>query len=230
MNLIRLRWLLGIFSILLLLSFAFAEGTRTWEQSKFEELIKGTTKGVAIRSTGGLELAPAFTALSTTPSTYIWSIASDSEGNLYAAAGSPARVYRITPDGKSAVIFEPQELQVQALVVDKSGVIYAATNPDGRVYKIEHHGGTADKGSRDKKSTKAATESPGTSSVYFEPGTKYIWDLVLDDGGNLYVATGDHGQIFRVTPKGEHSVFFQSDEAHIRVMAFDGKGNLIAGS
>jgi hypothetical protein len=228
--LIRRRWLLVIFPVFLVLSFVFGEGTRTWEQSKFEELIKGTTKGVAIRSTGGLELAPAFTALSTTPSTYIWSIAADREGNLYAAAGSPARVYRISPDGKSAVIFEPQELQVQALVVDKIGVIYAATNPDGRIYKIEHHGASADKGSRDKKSAKAAAESPWSSSVYFEPGTKYIWDLVLDDGGNLYVATGDHGEIFRVTPKGEHSVFFKSDEAHIRVMAFDSKGNLIAGS
>src|SRR5579863_1528812 len=231
MNLIRLRWLLGIFSILLLLSFAFAEGTRTWEQSKFEDLIKGTTKGVAVRSTGGLELAPAFTALSTTPSTYIWSIAADREGNLYAASGSPARVYRITPDGKSTVIFEPQELQVQALVVDKGGALYAATNPDGKIYKIEHHAVSVDKGSKDKKiADKAAPDSPWSSAVYFEPGTKYIWDLVLDDAGNLYVATGDHGEIFRVTPKGEHTVFFKSDEAHIRVMAFDNKGNLIAGS
>jgi hypothetical protein len=228
MNLIRLRWLLVIFPVLVLLSFLFAEGTRTWEQSKFDELIKGTAKGVAVRSTGGLELAPAFTALSTTPSTYIWSIAADRAGNLYAAAGSPARVYRITPDGKSTVIFEPQELQVQALVVDKSGVIYAATNPDGKVYKIDDHPASSNK---DKKNTdKPSADSLRSSSVYFEPGTKYIWDLVLDDGGNLYVATGDHGQIFRVTPKGEHSVFFQSDEAHIRVMAFDNKGNLIAGS
>src|SRR5271170_1618348 len=152
MNLIRLRWLLAIFPIFLLLSFAFAEGTRTWEQSKFEDLIKGTAKGVAVRSTGGLELAPAFTALSTTPSTYIWSIAADRAGNLYAASGSPARVYRITPDGKSTVIFEPQELQVQALVVDKNGAIYAATNPDGKVYKIEHRTVSAGKDSKDKKS------------------------------------------------------------------------------
>ncbi len=228
---IRVRSLLAIFPILLLVAFASAEGTRTWEQSKFEDLIKGTTKGVAVRSTGGLELAPAFTALSTTPSTYIWSIASDREGNLYAASGSPARVYRITPDGKSTVIFEPQELQVQALVVDKSGTIYAATNPDGRVYKIERHPASADKGGKDKSPTdKGAVDSPWSSSVYFEPGTKYIWDLLLDDAGNLYVATGDHGEIFRVTPKGEHAVFFKSDEAHIRVMAFDARGNLIAGS
>jgi WD40 repeat protein len=237
--LIRLRWLFAIFPIFLL-SFASAEGTRTWEQSKFEEFTKGTAKGVAVRSTGGLELAPAFTALSTTPSTYIWSIAADREGNLYAAAGSPARVYRITPDGKSVVIFEPQELQVQALAVDKSGVIYAATNPDGKVYKIEHHAVPATQASKDKKPSDKAKDSPEkpatavdsawSSSVYFEPTTKYIWDLVLDDAGNLYVATGDHGEIFRVTAKGEHSVFFKSDEAHIREMAFDGKGNLIAGS
>src|ERR1700690_1312369 len=102
---------------LALSAFALAEGTRTWEQSKFEELSKGTAKGIALRSQGGLELAPAFKALATTPSTYIWSIASDSLGNIYAAAGSPARVYRITPDGQIATIFEPQELQVQALVV-----------------------------------------------------------------------------------------------------------------
>jgi hypothetical protein len=237
MNLIRLGWLFATFPILLMHSFVFAEGTRTWEQSKFEDLIKGTTKGVAVRSTGGLELAPAFTALSTTPSTYIWSIAADREGNLYASAGSPARVYRITPDGKSTVIFEPQELQVQALAVDKSGVIYAATNPDGKVYKIDHH--AVGSYSKDKKSIAKAKDSPEktdaansawSSSVYFEPGTKYIWDLVLDDAGNLYVATGDHGEIFRVTPKGDHSVFFKSDEAHIRVMAFDTQGNLIAGS
>jgi WD40 repeat protein len=240
MNLIRLRWLLAVFPIFILLSLALAEGTRTWEQSKFEDLIKGTTKGVAVRSTGGLELAPAFTALATTPSTYIWSIAADGDGNLYAAAGSPARVYRITLDGKSTVIFEPQELQVQALVVDKSGVIYAATNPDGKVYKIEHRAVPADKGARDKNTTEKAkdsqektspaTDSTWSSSVYFEPATKYIWDLALDDAGNLYVATGDHGEIFRVTAKGDHSVFFKSDEAHIRVMAFDAKGNLIAGS
>ncbi len=98
------------------------EGTRTWEQSKFDELSKGTATGVAIRSTGGLELAPAFKALSTTPSTYIWSIAADESGNLYAATGAPARVYRITPQGQSTTIFEPQELQVQALAVDKNGV------------------------------------------------------------------------------------------------------------
>ena len=219
-----------IFGLSLLVSqFALGEGTRTWEQSKFEDLIRGTAQGVAIRSTGGIELAPAFKAITTTPSTYIWSIASDPSGNLYAATGAPARVYRITPDGQSSVIFEPQELQVQALVVASRELIYAATNPDGKIYRIEHHAASAAAPKSDNAKAAAATDS-WSSSVYFDPGTKYIWDVELDREGNLYVATGDHGEIYKVTPKGEHSVFFKSDEAHIRVLAFDPKGNLIAGS
>jgi len=208
-------------SITLLTSLAFSEGTRTWEQSKFEDLTKGTAKGVAIRSTGGLELAPSFKALATTPSTYIWSIAADPAGNLYAGAGSPARVYMITADGRSTPIFEPQELQVQALVISKSGVLYAATTPDGKVYRIEKSGSA--------KEAKSGS-SEWSASVYFDPGTKYIWDLALDDSGNLYVATGDKGEIYRVTPNGQHAVFFKSDETHIRTLAIDPKGNVIAGS
>src|ERR1700690_1093677 len=100
---------------------ALADGTRTWEQSKFDDLTKGTATGVAIRSAGGLELAPSFKLLYATPSTYIWAIAADDAGNVYAATGSPARVYRITPDGHATIIFEPQELQVQTLEVDSHG-------------------------------------------------------------------------------------------------------------
>jgi hypothetical protein len=228
-----------------LIPTAFAEGTRSWEQSKFDELTKGTATGIAIRSAGGLELAPTFKSLYATPSTYIWSIAADDAGNVYVAAGAPARVYRITSDGNATVIFEPKELQVQALHTGPGGAIFAATAPDGKVYKLEHKPGAKahadsrqetapDKDDKDKDkekdSAKPAVDSSWSSSVYFEPGTKYIWDLALDKAGNLYVATGDHGEIYRVTSKGEHSVFFKSDETHIRVLAFDAQDNLIAGS
>jgi hypothetical protein len=236
-----------------LISAAFAEGTRIWEQSKFEELTKGAANGIAIRSTGGLALAPTFKSLYATPSTYIWAMAADDAGNVYVATGAPARVYRITPEGKATIIFEPKELQVQALRTAPGGAIYAATAPDGKVYKLAHTSGgkgrqakddsvqdaasakdKSDKDDKDKDKdkdiAKPAADPSWSCSVYFEPGTKYIWDLALDKSGNLYAATGDHGEIYRVTPKGEHSVFFKSDETHIRVLAFDTQENLIAGS
>jgi hypothetical protein len=218
---------------------SLAEGTRAWEQSKFDELVKGTADGVAIRSNGGLELAPSFKLIYSTPSTYIWAVAADDSGNIYAATGSPARVYRITPDGKSSIIFEPQELQVQALKVGPGGVVYAATAPDGKVYKIEHKPGEKKESSKSeskapdtssKDAMKPALDPSWSSSVYFAPGTKYIWDLILSNSGDLYVATGDHGEIYKVTAKGDHSLFFKSDETHIRALALDAQGNLIAGT
>ena len=80
---------------LLLTTFSAAEGTRIWQQSKYDEFEKGTAHGVAINSEGSLSLAPAFTPIYTSPSAYLWDAVSDAEGNVYAGAGSPARVYKI---------------------------------------------------------------------------------------------------------------------------------------
>src|SRR5262245_53589409 len=222
---------LCFFSLALILPLAaLGEGTRTWEQSKFAEFEKGTAKGVAISSEGWLELAPSFKSLATTPSTYLWAIAADSNGNAYLAAGAPARVYRVTPQGQVATVFEPKELQVQALVVARDGTLYAATSPDGKVYKIVRKEEPAAPPSDDKakkgaqnpkakseKNADATAEPTFTASVFFDPQTKYIWDLAVDDQGQLYVATGDRGEIFRVDRSGQGSTFFKSDEAHIRV-------------
>src|SRR5438552_1219 len=173
-----------------------AEGTRTWEQSKYEDFLKGTTHGVAISSSGTLQLAPSFKTVASTPSSAVWAAALGTQGEIYAATGAPARVYRIAPGSQPVAIFQPQELQVQALVVDKSGVLYAATNPDGKVYKIEHVGSGAaspsEKDGRDARHSTSTSDKDWKSSVYFDPTTKYIWSLALDASGNLYVATGDH--------------------------------------
>src|SRR5215472_17115798 len=174
-------------------SVAFAEGTQIWRQTKFEDFEKGTSKGVAIRSDGTLELAPSFKVLYTTPSAYLWDITSDESGNAYAAAGSPARVYRIAADGKTSVIFEPQELQVQALISDGNGGLFAATSPDGKVYHIVRAAEPTPANKKNPKEQKKAAASEAekpeaepagvdaayTSSVFFDPKTKYIWDLAL---------------------------------------------------
>jgi len=208
---------------LALMGLAVAEGTRQWKETGYEEFERGATRGVAIRSTGQLELAPAFKVLTTTPSTFIWRIVSAADGAVYAATGAPARVYRITPDGKSSVIFEPKELQVQTLALGKDGAIYAATSPDGKVYRITRNAAAPAKADQ-------PAASDYTSSVFFDPKTKYIWDMAFDNDGRLYIATGDNGEIFRVEKTGQGAVFFKSDEAHMRVLAFDPKGNVIAGS
>jgi hypothetical protein len=56
---------LGVYALLFccIASFPallFAEHTRSWRQSTYEEFLKGTATGVAVRSDGRLELSPRF--------------------------------------------------------------------------------------------------------------------------------------------------------------------------
>lgn len=205
----------------LLLTFTsqlFAEGTRSWTQDSYEEFSRGTTRNVAISSRGVLELAPAFQQVYSAPSTFLWAIAIANDGAVFVAAGSPARVYRVEADGNAQTIFEPKELQVQSLAVS-GDIVYAATSPDGKIYKLTPSAPAA----------KGAARTY-TASEFFDPQTKYIWQILAAADGTLYAATGDHGEIYRVTKDGKGTVFFKSDEAHIRSLAFDRDGNLIAGT
>jgi outer membrane protein assembly factor BamB/flavin-binding protein dodecin len=186
-----------------------AEHTRRWRQTTYEEFLKGTAHGVAVRSDGRLELAPKFKLLADADASYLWSVRLDPKGTLYAAGGSPAKVFRFDANGKPAVAFDSTELSAQAIAFDSKGVLYVGTSPDGKVYRVS---------------------ASGEKSVFFDPKTKYIWDLAFSSDGTLYVATGDKGQVFAVAPDGKGELFYSSDEAHIRVLAFDAKGNLIAGT
>ena len=203
---------LGCFSLLLCFITSlplFAEHTRRWRQSTYEEFLKGTAHGVAVRSDGRLELAPKFTLLADADASYLWSVRVDQKGTLYAAGGSPAKVFRFDSNGKPSVIFESSDLSAQAISFDSKGTLFVGTSPDGKIYKVS---------------------STGEKSLFFDPKTKYIWDLAFGPDGTLYVATGDKGQLFAVSPDGKGELFYSSDEAHIRVLAFDSSKSLIAGT
>ena len=201
--------LLLIILNLLYLPISSAEHTRTWRQSSYEDFLKGTAHGVAVRSDGRLELAPRFSQVAEADASYLWSLRLDPKGMLYAAGGSPAKVFLFDHDKKPATVFESTDLVAQAIAFDSKATLYVATNPDGKVYRVS---------------------ASGEKSVFFDPKSKYIWDLAFGPDGTLYVATGDKGQLFAVTPDGRGELFYASEEAHIRVLAFDSHGDLLAGT
>jgi hypothetical protein len=217
---------------------AVAQGTHLWTQSQMVEFEKGTPAGVAIESNGHLRQSPGLIELLTTPSTFVWSLAADKTGTVFAGTGSPASVLRLAgrKGEKPFTLFETKDITVQTLSVGPDGSLYAATLPSGKVYKLNPGAATKldevtaplvfDAAKRDDTAPGQSKDSAGTKS-------HYIWDLTFDSAGRLYIATGNPGAIYRVdltklsaTPE----LFFKSDEAHIRTLAWDDKGNLIAGS
>ena len=71
---------------------------------------------------------------------YIWSLALDAAGVLFAGTGAQGRVYRIDENGGAHLLAELEEAHVMALAVDGSGRLIAGTEPGGRVYRISTDG------------------------------------------------------------------------------------------
>src|SRR5580704_1531319 len=110
--------------ILLVTVPALAEHTRWWRQDSYEDLDKGTAKGVALRSDGKLFLAPRFTEFADANLAYLLAMRADSKGNLYAAGGSNAKVLRLDASGKVTSIFDSSELAAQTLALDAAGNLF----------------------------------------------------------------------------------------------------------
>jgi sugar lactone lactonase YvrE len=197
-----------------------AQGTKLWSVDRYDEMEKGGSEGVAIRSDGRLEAGPATSLLYATGKTYAWSLASDAAGDGYVGLGGTASgsavVMKVSPGGKAEQVFAGKELTVQSLRVAGDGSLLAATSPDGKVYRIPKAGGTA--------------------TIVFDPVTteekpKYLWDLAVGKAGEIYVAAGAPAVVYRVPAGGgKAEVLFKTADQHIRCLLLGPDGTLWAGS
>src|SRR6266851_7506331 len=164
--------------------FCLAVETKSWVHNEQADFEKGTLNKLSLRSDGRLMLAPQFKELLDSTAPYLWALAEDVSGNLYAGgggSGSTSKLYKIDANGKSSTLAEIPGMEIHAIAIDRAGVVYAATAPDGKVYKI----------------------NSGKAEVFYDPKAKYIWSIAFDAKGNLYVASGDQGEIHRVDTNGQ---------------------------
>ena len=186
----------------------FAAKVSTWRHSTEADFQKNALSETVVTSGGRVMLARRLESLATPASTYVWDLAEDESGNLYAAVADPGKLLSIAPDGSVTTLWEDPEAQAFAVATAEDGVVYVGTGPGGKVWKI-------------------TGESP---EVYFDPGTDYVWDLALDQAGNLFVATGPEGKIFRVDTEGSSTLFYDAKQKHVLCLALGDGGTVYAGT
>ena len=172
------------------------------------DFLEGELTGLSVDSDGRVRLAPAVGLLHDTEAPFVWCLAADAKGAVFAGTGNDGKVFRIE-GGKASVFFDAPELEVHALAVGRDGRLYVGTSPDGRVY---------------------AVDPAGQATTFFDPPEKYIWALAFDPAGNLLVATGAEGRVHRVDAKGASTTLLQTAETHVLSLAVDQKGTVYAGS
>lgn len=186
--------------------------TQVWEHSDAADFEKGTRTGLALSIDGHLTTAPQLRQIHDPSVTFLWAIARDAKGVIYAGgggvSGSKAKLIAIDTAGRARSM-ELDGLAVQAIAIDKQNRVYAATSPDGKIYRLE---------------------GSGEPQIFYDPKAKYIWSMAFSKAGDLYVATGDSGEIHKVTPAGVGSVFYRTEENNVRSLAIDMNDNVIAGT
>ncbi|MEE9226177.1 MAG: hypothetical protein V3U66_00405 [Acidobacteriota bacterium] len=178
-----------------------------------EDLLRGISEGIAIRSDGALELAPKIRRIGLqpdggNPQPFTWCQAIDSRGRLYVGTGNEGRVFRITPSEGSQPFLQTEEIEVTAIVVDDRDHLFVAVSPPARLYRVTPE---------------------GESTLFFEFEERYVWALKRNSSGELFAATGERGILYRISPDGEGTVILDSDDPHIVSLAL-GPEELYAGT
>ncbi|MEA2489058.1 MAG: hypothetical protein QOH21_850 [Acidobacteriota bacterium] len=194
---------------ILLASSAFAVAPQFWRVRSAEDFLGADlVEGFAVNSRGELRPAPAMKKVATFTDPFVLSQTAAPNGDRFFGTGNDGKIYRLRGTDLK-VLWTAPEPEIYA-VAFRDGALYAGSSPNGKVYRID--------------------PESGTSAPFYDPKQAYIWSLAPLSGGDLAVATGVEGKLFRVTPKGEGKVLYDATDTHIRSVAARADGSLLAGS
>jgi sugar lactone lactonase YvrE len=224
---------------------------QTWRQVARTDFTNGKFSGTSIASTGELRLTPTLHRLATTTETYLWSLVSDAEGNLYAGTGTSGTILRIDPKGNVRTLARLPVLAVQCLLMGKDGALYAGGSAPGHLFKVTLSGSVTPLGSISEKVLTALAQDT-VGNIYMASGTggtlyrlaagqtrpapfaqlagDYVTSLATDSQNNLYAGVGGLGILYKITPDGTIGILYDAPEDTITAVAVDTKNQVYFGT
>ncbi|MGN6367800.1 MAG: hypothetical protein ACTHN5_06025 [Phycisphaerae bacterium] len=208
--------------VLMAAAVARAAKPQSFSFSNQHDYTEGKFENTVVDSYGELTLGRSLSAVDLKGTgESVSAFAQTSDGAVYAAVsgvGGSAVIYRVDGEGKgtTAVYTAPKGFsQINALTADGAGNLLAGLSGEGaRVVRVDPKGGGDAAG----------------KTVFESKDVTYIWAIVEGGDGGIYVGTGPHGKVYRVTAGGESSVVLETKQKNVMSLALDGNGNLIAGT
>jgi outer membrane protein assembly factor BamB len=186
----------------------FAVAPQFWRVQNAEDFLAGELEGFAITSRGELRVAPAMRKVATFTDPFVLSQAAAPNGDRYFGTGNDGKVYRLRGD-ELKLVFTAPEPEIYAVAV-KDGALLVGSSPNGKVYRVD--------------------PDSGKQTTFFDPKQAYIWALQVLANGDVAVATGVEGKLFRVGANGEGKVLYDAPDTHIRSLAERKDGTILAGA
>ncbi len=112
---------------------------------------------------------PAHPASRPSPSVrYIWDLAADAKGNLYAATGPDGQLWKRARDGKWSLLYDSKATHLLCVALGPDGIVFAGSDGKGLVYRITPE---------------------GKATILFDAPQSDIRTLLLAGDGALYAGT-----------------------------------------
>lgn len=189
---------------------ALARQLSVWRQTEAKDFEEGEAEGIAIWSDGSLVVADKMLGdWLLEPQRGVWSVVGAQDGSIYYGTGKDGNVYKFVEGTEPQVIGETGQLAVHALAFS-AGQLYAGTAPQGKLFRMDPIEG--------KASEPIAT--------FADP---YIWALLPDGNGGVFVGTGSNGRIHHVSADGDPRLVAQLPAQHVLSLARLGD-DLLAGT
>lgn len=194
----------------------YAVHPQVWSHQTEADYTDGDFDNVIVNNFGELTLGRELKSV-TTPADieFVNGFAQTKSGDIYFVTSTNGKVYKIT-DGHAAEFFTPPDDHPNILSIaadDQGGILVGACGETAQLLRL---------------SSNAAGKV--TSTVIFEdPKVSYIWAIEPVAGGDMYIATGPHGQVWKISD-GKPSVVLETKAKNVLSLIGDSKGNIIAGT
>lgn len=181
---------------------------KTWTTSGTDQFGAGKLEGVAVFSTGEVELAPETEQIEGLEAEFVWDVEAAADGTVYVATGSPAAVYTVSGT-KADLLHKSEEKHVLSVLPLPDGSVLAGTAPNGIIFRIDRRGGVE---------TLADLED------------SYVWDMALGPFNDIYCATGPQGRLIELNRAGKVTELLKAKQKNLMCVAADREGTVYAGT
>src|SRR5205085_4896444 len=120
------------------------------------------------------------------------------------------KVYRIGPDGKAEVYFDPPDKYIWSLAVLPDGQLAVGTGDKGKLYRV------------------GAAGAKPESSLLIATNETHVISLAVDAKGQLIAGTDPGGLVLRISPEGKAFALFDSSLREIHALAPAADGSIYA--
>src|SRR5712691_8175083 len=122
----------------------------------------------------------------------------------------------------------------RSFLIAMAAVVFLAPYSHAAKVKVWHQGSQANYEKAQLKGAVVSNEGTLHLSRQLKPlaglDATHVWDVIEDKAGNLLLATGDEGKIFKVTPDGKVTVIYSGEDSQVLCLALAADGSVYAGT